>query len=302
MRTNTGRAAGALAVLSIIWGYNWVIMKQASSYAGPFQFAALRTVFGTIALFAILAARGQSLRLVAPGRMLLLGLLQTAAFTGLSQWALVTGGAGKTAVLAYTMPFWLLLLAWPLLGERLRGAQWVAVALACAGLILIVEPWRLASSLASELLAVLSGLSWAASAIVAKRIRASFAVDLLALTAWQLLFGTVVLVIVALLVPAPPLVIDTPLVLAVAYTALLGTALAWLLWLYVLDALPAGVAGLGSLAIPAIGVLAAWLQLGERPRTSELTGMLLIAAALAVLAGIGMQNPIARVAQQHTTP
>ncbi|HTI48996.1 MAG TPA: EamA family transporter [Casimicrobiaceae bacterium] len=284
MRTNTGRAAGALAVLSIIWGYNWVVMKQASSYAGPFQFAALRTVFGTIALFAILILRGRSLRLVAPGQTLLLGLLQTAGFTGLSQWALVTGGAGKTAVLAYTMPFWLLLLAWPMLGERVRGVQWLAVALAAAGLVLIVEPWRLATTLASEMLAVLSGLSWAASAIVAKRMRASVDVDLLSLTAWQLLLGSVVLVVVALLVPAPPLEIGVPLILAVAYTALLGTGLAWLLWMYVLDKLPAGLAGLGSLVIPAIGVLAAWLQLGERPHTSELLGMTLVAAALALLA------------------
>jgi drug/metabolite transporter (DMT)-like permease len=296
MRTNTGRAAGALAVLSIIWGYNWVIMKQASDYAGPFQFAALRTVFGTVALFAILVARGQSLRLVAPGRMLLLGLLQTAGFTGLSQWALVSGGAGKTAVLAYTMPFWLLLLAWPLLGERMRGAQWIAVALAAGGLVLIVEPGGLATSFTSELLAVLSGLSWAASAIVAKRLRASVDVDLLSLTAWQLLFGAVVLVVVALLVPAPPLAIGTPLVLAVAYTAFLGTGLAWLLWMYVLDSLPTGVAGLGSLAIPAIGVLCAWLQLGERPRTSELLGMILIAAALALLAAVGMQPASRRAA------
>jgi drug/metabolite transporter (DMT)-like permease len=222
--------------------------------------------------------------------MLLLGLLQTAGFTSLSQWALVSGGAGKTAVLAYTMPFWLLLLAWPLLGERLRGGQWIAVALAAAGLVLILEPWRLESSLTSDVLAVLSGLSWAAGAIVAKRLRADVPVDLLSLTAWQLLFGTIALVIVALAVPAPPLVLGTPLVLAVAYTAVIGTGFAWLLWMYVLDKLPAGVAGLGSLAIPAIGVLAAWLQLGETPRTSELLGMLSIALALALLAVVGMRH------------
>jgi drug/metabolite transporter (DMT)-like permease len=290
MRTNTGRAAGGLAVLSIIWGYNWVVMKQASYYAGPFQFTALRTVFGTLVLFGVLLARGQSMRLVAPGRVLLLGLLQTAGFTALSQWALVSGGAGKTAVLAYTMPFWLLLLAWPLLGERLRGAQWGAVALAGAGLVLILEPWQLHTSFASDALAVLSGLVWASSAIVAKRLRARVSIDLISLTAWQLLFGSVALVIVAVVVPAPPLVLSTGLFMTVAYTAVVGTGFAWLLWLYVLDKLPAGIAGLGSLAIPAVGVLSAWLQLGERPRTSELTGMVLIAIALALLARVGMRQ------------
>ena len=55
-------------------------------------------------------------------------------------WALESGGAGKTSVLTYTMPFWLLLLAWAFLGERLRGVQWLAVALALAGLVLVLEP------------------------------------------------------------------------------------------------------------------------------------------------------------------
>jgi drug/metabolite transporter (DMT)-like permease len=284
-----GGAVAALAVLTIIWGYNWVVMKQAASYAGPFQFAALRCVFGALTLFIALAWRRQSMRLVAPGATLLLGVLQTAGFTGLSQWALVGGAAGKTAVLTYTMPFWLLLLAWPLLHERLRGAQWVAVAIAAAGLLLILEPWRRHSSLASDALAVAAGLSWAASAIVAKRLRARVAVDLLALTAWQLLFGAIVLVVVALIVPAPPMVVGSYLIWALVYTAVLGTGLGWLLWLYVLDKLPANIAGMGSLASPAIGVLAAWLQLGERPALAELAGMLLIAIALALLASIGLR-------------
>jgi drug/metabolite transporter (DMT)-like permease len=284
------RAFIALALLSIIWGYNWVIMKEASHYAGPFTFAALRTVFGTLALFAVLALRRQSLRPPVLGATLLLGLLQTAGFTGFSQWALVSGGAGKTAVLTYTMPFWLLLLAWPLLHERVRGWQWASIAIAAVGLMLILEPWQQQGSVASEALAILAGLSWAASAIVAKRIRSRVRVDLLALTAWQMLFGALILTVAAWLVPAAPMVVNESLVWAVAYTAILGTGLAWLLWLYVLDRLPAGIAGMGSLAVPAIGVLAAWLELGERPGEAEVLGMLLIGLALTHLARVGMHQ------------
>ena len=288
--THASRAVIALAVLSIIWGYNWVVMKEAGSYAGPFVFAALRTVFGALSLFIVLLWRRQPMRLVASGWTFLLGFLQTAGFTGLSQWALVVGATGKTAVLAYTMPFWILLLAWPLLHERLRGSQWLAVSIAFGGLILVLEPWRSQASLASELLAVSSGLAWAASAIVAKKMRARFQVDLLSLTAWQMLFGAIVLVIVALVVPAPPMMVNVYLIGAVVYTAILGTGLAWLLWLYVLDTLPAGIAGMGSLAVPAIGVLAAWIQLGERPRAAELVGMLAIAVALVLLAMAGSRR------------
>jgi len=40
---------------------------------------------------------------------------------------------------------------------------------------------------------------------------------------------------------------------------------------------------LSSLIVPIVGVLAAWLQLGERPSTPETVGMVLILVALAVL-------------------
>ena len=56
-----------------------------------------------------------------------------------------------------------------------------------------------------------------------------------------------------------------------------------MLWLYVLEHLSAGMAGLSTLGIPLIGVLAGWLELGERPSAVELSGMLLIAAALALI-------------------
>jgi drug/metabolite transporter (DMT)-like permease len=284
------RAVGAMAALALIWGYNWVIMKNASHHAGPFQFAALRTVFGALALFGVLVWRRQSLALVAPGRTFAIGLLQTAGFTALTQWALVSGAAGKTAVLAYTMSFWLLLLAWPLLHERLRGLQWIAVVVAAAGLVLILEPWRAHGTLVSDLLAVAAGLAWAASAIVVKRLRRDTEVDLLSLTAWQLALGALVLVVIALMVPAPPLAYGGYLVFAVAYTAIIGTGIAWLLWMYVLDNLPAGIAGLASLAVPALGVLAAWVELGERPRQAEWSGMMMIAAALALLAVPGLRS------------
>ncbi|MHB1239257.1 MAG: EamA family transporter, partial [Gammaproteobacteria bacterium] len=71
---------------------------------------------------------------------------------------------------------------------------------------------------------------------------------------------------------------------ALAYNAIFATALAWLLWLYALDRLPAGIAGMGTLAVPMVGISSAWLQLGERPAPAEAAGMALIFVGLAVLA------------------
>ena len=283
-------AAGVLLLLSLIWGYNWVVMKKVLRDVDPFDFSALRTFLGALSLFVVLALRRRPLRPVALGGTLWLGLLQTAAFTGLIQWALVSGGAGKTAVLVYTMPFWLLMLARTFLGERMRGSQWIAVGLAFAGLVLIVEPWTLRGDLQSTLLAVLAGLVWAASAVWAKRLRGNVQVDLLSLTAWQMLLGSLVLCVIAWLLPSEPPRITPYFVGALAYNALFATGLAWLMWLFILDRLPAGLAGLSSLVIPAVGVLSGWIELGERPSTMESWGMVCIGAALVGISAIAMRG------------
>jgi len=130
-----GRRLAALALLALapVWGYNWVVMKVGLRYSQPFTFSALRTFFGAVILFIVLAILRRPLRPRALGLTTVLGLLQTTGFVGLAMWALESGGAAKTSILIYTMPFWLLLMAWLVLGERLGKMQWAAVALASPG-------------------------------------------------------------------------------------------------------------------------------------------------------------------------
>ena len=272
----------ALAVLAFVWGYNWVVMKVGLRYSQPFTFAALRTSLGALVLFGLLLLLRRPLKPRALGLTCAVGLLQTTGFVGLIMWALQSGGAATTSVLAYTMPFWLALMAWAVLGERLGRLQWAAVGLAFCGLVLVVDPWRL-SGLGSCLLAVAAGFVWAASAVVAKILQRRHDVDLLSLTAWQMLLGSIPLVVVAFATATGPPVWSASFIWALAYNVLLANALSWVLWLYALRALSAGAAGLGTLATPVVGVAAAWIQLAERPSPAESLGMALIVGALGVV-------------------
>ncbi len=290
-RKATIRAFGALMLLTIVWGYNWVVMKNALAYAGAFQFAALRTAIGAACLFAILMIMRKPLRVKEMPTLVLLGLLQTSGFTGLLIWALVEGGAGKTAVLTYTMPFWVMVLAWPLLGEKLRGLQWPAAILSTMGMLFILDPLHLGTDTFSMFLAVVSGVFWALSVIVAKKLhQRSPDLDLLSLTAWQMLFGTIPIAIVALLVPAPEIQWTTYFIGAVIFNSVFCNALAWLLWLYALQKLSAGVASMSSMLAPVIGVLAAWIQLNEVPDIAEIIGMILIALSLVIISIISIRK------------
>ncbi len=276
-------------MLALIWGYNWVVLKVATHDADAVTVAALRALLGSLCLFVALAVMRRPLRPPPLGPTLVLGLLQTTGLTLLQTLAVATGGAGKTAILAYTMPFWTVLFAWPYLGERIRTNGAVALALAALGLVLVVWPVSISGGLESECCAIGAAIVWAASAVYAKRMRARHAVDLLGLTTWQLFLGALPLVAIALIEPGHVLRLTPSFGWAIAYIAVPASAVGWLLWLFILSRLSAGVAGVASLLTPVIGAGAAWLQLGETPGPRELAGL----ACIVVAIGVNM-TPIGR--------
>lgn len=277
----------ALIMLALIWSYNWILMKSVLRYVGALDFTALRCGLGALVLMVMLPLTGRSLKPPSWRPVLLIGLLQTAGMSGFAQLALVAGGAGKTAVLVYTMPFWMILLAVLFLNEKLRLPQYIAVLIAAIGLLLVIQPWAWHGTLLSSALAVASGASWAGGTVVAKRAFRHRSVDLLSLLAWQMAVGSIVLSVLALATHKTEIVWSPYILLVLGYNAVVATALAWGLWLFILRTLPTSVAGLSSLIIPVMSVLWAWWLLGERPDLAEGSGIVLILLALALLGGLG---------------
>ena len=283
-------ALSALFVTILIWAYSWVVMKQVLAYAGPFHFAALRYLLGAAVLFGALLLSRQSLRPPPLLPTLLIGLCQTTAFQGLEQWALIGGGAGHVALLAYTMPFWAVLLAWLVLGDRPTRRHWIGVGLAAVGLLCIIEPWHDLGSALSTTLAIAGGAAWAAGTVLSKRMFQRHAPSVLNLTAWQMLLGGVVLGAIALAVPERAIEWNAAFVAGLAYSVLLASSLAWWLWSIVLQRLPTTVASISSLGVPIVSVLLAWLILHEQPSMMELLGIVFVLAGLVAVSGVGAKR------------
>jgi drug/metabolite transporter (DMT)-like permease len=277
----------ALLVLSLTWGYTWVLAKQGLAYAPPFTFAAERCVGAALSLLLVLKLTGRRLTLVAPGQTLAIGLAQVSGFMVFQTWALVEGGPGKTAVLIFTMPIWTLLLAWPLLGERIRGKQWLAAASTLCGLVLIIEPWNMQGSLFSSFLGLTAALCWGSGTILIKRLRSTTPVDLLTLTTWQMIIGAVPLVLLSLLIPERPTEWTHSYIGILTFMSIASTAMCWWLWIYILDRVPAWEASLSILGTPVVALLSSRLTFGEQFATSEVAGILLIGSGLALLSLLG---------------
>jgi drug/metabolite transporter (DMT)-like permease len=277
------RAAVVMALLVLVWGYAWVLAKMALAYCGPLDLATLRTAIGAVALAPALLWMSKRILPEHPLEALGVGVIQTALFLLLNNWALAQGDAGKTSVLVFTMPFWVLLFAWPMLGERMRGVDWVAVALAGTGLVFILEPFGARTAVLAKVLAVLAGVCWALGVVISKRLQNRHPVDLFNFTFWQMVLGLLPMIVVAAATHSRPIEWTSEFVVLSLLLGIVATAGGWMAWFYVLDRLPAGTTSMASLGIPVVALLGGAIQLGERPTAAEWAGMGLIAIALALV-------------------
>jgi drug/metabolite transporter (DMT)-like permease len=273
-----------LVLLCVVWGVTWPLMKIALHEIPPFSMRAVTTPLGAATLYLACLFKGVPLRLPTAKTWLhvaVAAVLNIVGFTVLSSFAQLTAATSRVAVLAYTMPIWAVLLAWPLLGERPTGAKAAALGLCAAGLAILIYPLTTNGIPIGIVLALLTGLSWAAGTVYLKWVRIE--ADPMAAAFWQLViaFGVIVL---CMLVVEGHLELGNahaPALWATVFTGIFGNGLAYGLWFSIIRRLSATTASLGVLGSPAVGVIASVLIIGDRPTATDIVGFVLIFAASA---------------------
>jgi drug/metabolite transporter (DMT)-like permease len=273
----------ALVVLTLVWGTNWIAMKQAVASAHPVIFNIERTWTAVVVLFIVLVLRRRPLLPESWIAVAVTGFFQTTVNMGSTTMAVADGGAGRAAGLVFTIPFWTILLAWPVLGERVRGMQWVAIVLALAGLVLVVEPWRWEGELKPKAWACLSGFGWACGTIAMKYFQRERHFDMLNFIAWQMLLGVLPLTLLPLALSLPETRWSVSYVVLLLLTGAVASGFGFVLWVGVLRFLSAGTASLNMLAIPVIALLSSMAVFDEKLSRSEWTGIACIGAGLVVI-------------------
>ena len=289
LRVSSRRAAYVvLALLTLVWGFNWIWMKAALLHADPLVFNVERTWLAVAVLFAAIFARGGR-RLPHSWRAVLItGFFQTTINFGATTMAVAGGGAGRASVLVFTMPFWTLLVAWPVLHERVGRAQMVAIVLALGGLVLMVAPWDWHGDLAPKAWAALSGFGWAAGTIAVKYFQRDGDFDMLTFITWQMALGAIPLTLLPWVFGVPSTDWSVTQAMLLFIVGVVATAGGFLAWMEVLRWLPAGTASLNMFAIPVIALVSSMIVFGERLVANEWAGIALIGMGLALISALAL--------------
>lgn len=276
-----------LVTVVVTWGLTWPVNKVILRSLSPLSAVAVRTALAALVLVLVASLRG---RLIRPPRgdvpvLLSITFLHIVGFSLLSSWGLMLVPAGRTVVLAYTTPLWVIPGAWLFLHERLTWRRAAGVAIGLLGLLTLLNPlaldWSDGRVLLGHFAIIAAAMLWAASILHIRGHRwRSTPFELLP---WETLLATAILVPLALLGAGPGEVTWTaPLVLLVLYAGIPGSALAYWAVAMASRTLPAVTTSLGLLATPVVSVMAATVFLGE-----PLTPTLVVAVVL-ILGGVAL--------------
>ncbi|MGI9413787.1 MAG: DMT family transporter [Hyphomicrobiales bacterium] len=284
---------GILLVLlaGVFWSSIGLVIRLMDG-AGAWQILFYRSLSLTVFLFAVLAIRSGGW----PGRVfreagstgVLGGIALVAAFAGSIMSILGTTVANAMFLFA-SAPFFAAVLGWALLGERVRRATWIAIAIAAAGILLMVTEAISFGHVWGNAAAVMSALGFAFFTIALRR---GHTTDMLPVVCYGGLFATVLAAIVCLATGDGLAVSgkDASLALTLGIVQL-GTGLS----IYTIGSrvVPAAELALLSMTEVVLGPFWVWAFLGETAGTYTLLGGAILLAAIAgnALSGLRRRPP-----------
>jgi len=279
-------------MLCLTWGFNQIAIKLVLREIPPYTQATIRSAGALLVILAIARFRGVKMfeRDGTLGAGLFVGVVFGLEFM-LVYHGLELTSASRAVVFLYTMPFFVALGAYQLLGERLRIVQWAGLAVSFAGVAVAIgvpQPDVTSSVLFGDLLVVGGAVMWAATTLIVKRTRLIHVSPEKAL-GYQVGMSVPILGIAALIagerIPAAPGPLTVSLL---AFQAFWVVGFTFLLWFGLIKTYSASKLSAFTFITPLFGVAAGYLILGDR--LSPAFGL----AALLVIAGLILVNRPAR--------
>ena len=273
-----------LGIVGLVWGVSYPITAVA---LGGFDVLTLRCLIQTLGACAMLVQAAALRRSLAVERaawpdLIVAALLNMTVLPISFTVGVYLLGPGRTSVLVYTMPIWATLFARLVLHERVTVNRAVALAFGGGAVVALMSQNlpELRDAPLGALVTLVAAMSYGLGTVWLKRRvwRADAAVVVL----WQLLIGTLPIVVIWAAASFPPDLARAGVRewSAVLFLGVVGNGLAYFLWFRVVALLPAGAAGIGTLITPCVAVAASVWLAGETLHPHDIAAMALIAAAL----------------------
>jgi drug/metabolite transporter (DMT)-like permease len=274
-----------LGVTAFGWALNWPLMKLLLQQWPPLFARGLAGVAAALILSGIAMTRGQSLEVPreAVPRLLFASFTNVFAWMGFSTVAMKFVPVGEGALIAYTMPIWATLLAWPLAGIRPTLVDIAALILGVGGIVVLLGGNSLTFD-GGRLIGILLLFSAAILFAVGNILnRVALPMPPLVVVAWQVGLGCLVMLLLGIAFEQPNYRALTAQGLACfIYMTLVPMGLCYLTWFETLRRLPPSSASTGMLLVPLIGVISAALILGEPLGAREIVAVVLVLAGVAL--------------------
>lgn len=270
---------GRMLVVTLGWGACFVAIRYGLAHAPELWFAALRALLAGAALL----AAGVVLHRPAPPRAAWPSIAVLAVVNVAVAFAAMFAGtagvaSGVAAVLANAQPLLIVLPAWALYRERPDARTLVGLAVGFTGLLVTALP---SGTGGGALLSLGAAAAITAGTLLA---RALTGVDVVMLSAWQFLAGGLILAGWAWAAEGSPAISPAPMFLAaLAFLALIGTALTYLLWFTELRVAQLVAMSAWTMLTPVFGVGLSWFLLDDRLSFEQGVGVGLVLAALPII-------------------
>ncbi len=279
----------------IVWGVNFVVIHVGLQTFPPLLFVALR--FTLVAFPAVFFVR----RPQVPLRWVLgVGLFMSAGQFALLFVSLNEGmPAGLASLVVQLQVLFTTALAVAFLGERPQRTQLVGAGIALGGIAVIGAGRAQGVPLGALLLCMGGAASWGIGNICNRRAQAP---DAVALIVWSSLVPPLPLLALSFALEGQQRigdafsVLDAPGLLALLYVVGLSTWFGYSVWTWLLRQHQASRVAPFTLLVPPVGILAAWVALGERPNVAELAGAVVVLVGLALVSSAlrpGRTAPVA---------
>jgi len=282
----------------LAWGTSFLWIKVALIEIGPFTMVMYRFVFGVATAWILVRASGTRLRL--RGKLLAatlaLGIVNTAIPITLISWAEIHIESGLAALLNSTMPLWTIVIAHFFLhDDRLTVAKAFGLVTGFAGVIVLISrdlgPHGFHGSLWGQLAVIVAAVCYACCTVFTARVLKGQ--HPLHTAAISLTSATVAWLIVAPAVEGFTLP-RLPLTwLACVWMGVIGLALAYYAYFYLVNTWGATRSSLVTYVIPVSAVTLGIVFLGERPSWHVFAGGALIIAGIALVSLPGREPVLA---------